>query len=132
MKNRIIGGLTVCVLLSLVFVIYPVNSKDRDWNECLEKYSFKWGKSCTNCMTSRDTYLVSYRNECSEKIDCMVCVQEKYKNWRCYTRMNLAPKDTIYGYACKGVGLSMHWVKQAGDNQIVFPTVEEVNNTYSD
>lgn len=133
MYKRIVGGmLTVGILLSLVFVIYPVNSKDRDWTECLKKYDYKWGNSCANCMTSKDTYTVSYRNECSEKIDCMVCVQEKYKNWRCYTSMNLEPQDTIYGYACKGAGISMHWVKQAGDRQIVFPTIDEVNNTYGD
>ena len=123
---------SVFMLLALVFVMDPVNSKERDWNECLEKYDSKWGKSCANCMVAKDTYLVSLRNICAEKIDCMVCVQEKYKNWRCYTHLNLEPQDTIYGYACKGAGRYLYWVKQAGDNQTTFPTVGEVNKDYAD
>ena len=123
---------SVVVLIALVLVMDSVNSKDRDWNECLEKYDSKWGNDCANCMVSKDTYLVSLRNVCSEKIDCMVCVQEKYMNWRCYTQLQLGPKDTIYGYACKGVGRYLYWVRQTGDNQITFPTIEEVNSTYPD
>ena len=133
MLKRILGGLmTVTLLVALVLIIYPVNSKDRDWNECLEKYDSKWGKECKNCMVAKDTYRVSLRNVCSETIDCMVCVQEKYLNWRCYTLLTLEPQDTIYGYACKGSGRYLYWVKQAGDSQITFPTVDEVNSTYAD
>ena len=132
MKSTLIWLSAVFILIALVLVIYPVNSKERDWNECLEKYDSKWGEKCANCMVAKDTYLVSLRNVCSETIDCMVCVQEKYKNWRCYTQLKLKPKDTIYGYACKGAGRYLYWVKQSGDNQITFPTIGEVNSTYAD
>ena len=132
LKRTITSSVSVFVLIALVFVIYPVNSKERDWNECLEKYDSKWGSKCANCMVATDTYLVVYRNVCNETIDCMVCVQEKYKNWRCYTHFDLEPQDTIYGYACKGAGRSLSWVKRAGDGQISFPTISEVNSTYSD
>ena len=130
LKSMLVGLMSVFVAVALMFGIYPVNSKERDWNECLEKYDSKWGKECANCMVAKDTYRVSLRNICSEKIDCMVCVQEKYKHWRCYTQLNLEPMDTIYGYACKGAGRYLYWVKQAGDG--AFPTVDEVNVTYAD
>jgi len=131
-KKAIFGLSGFMMMMALMFVIYPVNSKERDWNECLEKYDSKWGNKCANCMTSKDTYLVSLRNVCTEKIDCLVCVQEKYKNWRCYTNLAVKPQDTVYGYACKGAGRYLYWVKRAGDNQISFPTVDEVNSTYTD
>ena len=131
LKSTLASLMSVFVAVALLFVIYPVHSKERDWTECLEKYDSKWGKECANFMVAKDTYVVSLRNICSEKIDCMVCVQEKYKRWRCYTQLNLAPKDTIYGYACKGAGRYLYWVKQAGDGA-TFPTVNEVNSTYAD
>jgi len=105
---------------------------DRDWNECLEKYNFTWGTNCINCMSSKDTYRVCMKNVCSEKIDVMICVQEKYLNWRCYTRYGLEFKDTIFGYACKGSGRHLYWVKKAGDTQTSFPTMEEINANYSE
>ena len=132
LKSTLASLMSVFVLIALLFVIYPVNSQERDWNECLEESDSKWGKECANCMVAKGTYLVSLRNICSEKIDCMVCVQEKYKNWRCYTQLNLEAMDTIYGYACKGAGRYLYWVKQAGDGATTFPTVDEVNGTYAD
>jgi len=133
MMKRIIMGTTGLLMLgALVMIIYPVSSQERVWNDCLEKYDSKWGKACANCQVAKDTYLVSMRNICTEKIDCMVCVQEKYKNWRCYTLLNLEPQDTIYGYACKGAGRYLYWAKQAGDTQITFPTVDQVNKDYPD
>ena len=133
MTKGIIGAISsMLILFVLVFVNDPVASKERDWNECLEKYDSKWGSDCANCMESKDTYLVSLRNVCTEKIDCMVCVQEKYKNWRCYSHYDLMPRDTVYGYACKGAGRYLYWVKRAGDTETAFPTISEVNSTYTD
>jgi len=132
MKKVFFGLSAMGVLIAMMLVIDPVTSKDRDWNECLEKYDSKWDTECSNCMVSTGTYKVSLRNVCAERIDCMVCVQEKYKNWRCYTQLSLAPKDTIYGYACKGAGRYLYWVKRAGDSQTSFPSVEEVNASYAD
>jgi len=67
LKRMLVGLMSVFVAVALMFVIYPVNSKERDWNECLEESYSKWGKECANCMVAKDTYLVSLRNICSEK-----------------------------------------------------------------
>ena len=132
LKRTITIVTSACVFVALLLIIFPVSSQERDWNECLEKYDSKWGEECPNCMAAKDTYTVNLRNICSETIECMVCVQEKYKNWRCYTQLSLKPEDTIHGYACKGAGRYLYWVKQAGDNSTTFPTVAEVNANYTD
>ena len=103
-----------------------------DWNECLEKLSVNWGENCAECMDSKDTYNVYYKNICTEQIDVMVCVQEKLLNWRCQTSFGLASQDTIYAYACKGSGRYLYWVKESNGNPTFFPTLEEVNEKYAE
>jgi len=124
-------GLAILVFIGLT-AYKPSAIADRDWNECVEKYDSKWGATCKNCTFTKDTYRVSLKNICEEKIDVMCCVQEKYKNWKCYTLTELASQDTIIGYACEGTGKYLFWAKKAGDNEIGFPSIEEVNKTYTD
>lgn len=133
MVSKAILGITVIIALSSV-VIFNNNSAtaERDWNECVTKYDSKWGSHCKNCAMDGDTYKVMLRNTCTENIDVLCCVQEKYKNWKCYTHNNLAAQDTLYGYACQGNGKYLVWAKKVGDKQIKFPTVQEVNADYTD
>ena len=109
-----------------------ISAADIDWNECLEKDNSQWGTNCSDCIDSRDTYRVCVKNICLENIDVMICVQERSLNWRCYTRFELEFQDTLFGYACKGSGRYLYWVKKAGDAQISFPTLEEVNANYAE
>ena len=131
-KELVLLRLFLMLLFGLFPQIYHTAIAEVDWNECLEDLNAKWGTNCNNCMDSKDTYRVSYKNVCLEDIDVMICVQEKYLNWRCYTRFGLESQDTIFGYACKGSGRHLYWVKKAGNNQISFPTLEEVNEKYDD
>ena len=133
MKNIFFIFISIVPLITLyAFIGLDTNSGDKDWNDCLEKYDTKWGEECNQCMYNNETFRVSLRNICWVKIDVMCCVQEKYKNWRCFSQNELAPQDTMFAYACKGNGKYLYWVKKAGDKQIIFPTIEEVNSKYNE
>lgn len=113
---------------------------DKDYSECVSKVDSKWGEPCDKCETyvnnKRDfseTYTVYVKNECTESVDIKCCVQEKEKitGWRCFLRNNLAPNDTLVAYACKSEkGKYLKWVRKAGDNEIIFPTDEEVKKEF--
>ena len=124
-RTAVSSGVFICNFLFLM----PSSIGERDWNACVEKQDSKWGSDCSNSPIDKDTYLVSLKNICSEKIDVIVCVQEIYNNLRCYTQYELPPQDTVFGYACKGTGKYLYWVREAGDKQTTFPTIEEVNST---
>lgn len=119
---------------------HPVS--DRDYTECVIKVDSKWGEPCEKCEfyvgNKRDfseTYTIYLKNECDEKIDVKCCVQEKEKNtaWRCFYRPSLAPNDTMVAYSCKSLkGKYLKWVRKAGDNEIVFPTDEEVKEEFKE
>ncbi len=115
---------------------------DKDYSECVKKVDSKWGEPCDKCESyvgnKRDfseTYTVYLKNECNEKIDLKCCVQEKDKvtGWRCFTRTSMSPNDTLVAYACKSTkGKYLKWVKKAGDNEIAFPTDDEVKKEYKE
>lgn len=129
--------LIVCLAAAGIFA-FKMHRRltDKDYSECVIKVNSRWGDPCDKCEnyvgTKRDfseTYTVYLKNECNEKIDLKCCVQEKDKitGWRCFSRSNLAPNDTLVAYACKSTkGKYLKWVKRAGDNEIIFPTDEEV------
>jgi len=64
-------------------------------------------------------------------LDVKVAAQEKDRRWKTFSRINMQPKDTIVGYACNGNGKYLYWVRKAGDNIIVFPTDDEINNQFA-
>jgi hypothetical protein len=70
---------------------------------------------------------VNLKNVCSEKIDVKVAVQERSNRWRTFNMNNMAPGDTISGYACEGTGKYVFWTRQAGDKTIEFPSDEEIS-----
>lgn len=104
---------------------------NQDMNNCIEKYDSKWGSRCRDCPVYKDSYKVLLRNTCEETVDLMCCVQKQYKNWECFYRYDMDSKDTLAAYACTGTGKYLKWTRKAGDKSIVFPTIEEVNKTYS-
>ena len=105
--------------------------QDDPMANCIQKSSFQWGSNCKSCYNSSKSYRVNLKNVCSEKIDVKVVVQERTKRWRSFYLNNMAPGDTISGYACEGTGKYVFWTKAAGDNNIVFPTDEEIANDLS-
>jgi hypothetical protein len=68
---------------------------------------------------------------CAENIDVKVAVQERTMRWRTFSQNNMAPGDSISGYACTGTGKYIFWSRTAGDKTVVFPTDEEIEKEYS-
>ncbi len=136
------------IFVGVVAILFAFKIKRRlpvtdfDYGECVTKVDSKWGEPCEKCENyvgnKRDfseTYTVYLKNESTEKIDLKCCVQEKDKitAWRCFTRTNLAPKDTLVVYSCKSAkGKYLKWVRKAGDNEIIFPTDEEVKAEFKE
>lgn len=104
----------------------------QDYTDCLEKYRSDWGEDCSQCANSKDSYVVYLKNVCAESIDVMVCVQEADKSWRRFQHSGMAPKDSLRAYACEGTGKYLRWVRKAGDENVTFPTVADVNRDYPD
>ena len=113
----------------------------KDYNECVQKITTKWGEPNMKCeyyighkRDFSDTYTVFLKNVCDENIDLKCCVQEQEKHlgWRCITRMELKPNDTLVSYACKGKGKYLFWARRAGDREIELPTDEQVKAQYKE
>ncbi len=98
--------------------------------ECVKKYRSEWGRTCTACKQEGNTYTVFLRNDCQQAVDVKCAVQEVEKRWRTFTRLNLAPHDSMSAYACNSTGKFLYWVRPAGDKTISFPADEEINITY--
>ena len=123
-----LGSVLAFTLLLCVFSFSEIND---DVNSCLVKYRSEWSKPCTQCTDYSKSYRVYFRNECNELLDVKVAAQEKDRRWKTFSRINMQPKDTIVGYACNGNGKYLYWVRKAGDNIIVFPTDDEINNQFA-
>ena len=122
------------ITLLVVFLLWVVSSfaddYDRDWNACIQKYRSEWGEPCSKCTYSNDIYKVYLKNVCEVDIDMALAVREEDKSWNCFYFQNLAPGDTVSGYACRGAGKYLFWGKKAGDKNISFPTCQEINEQY--
>ena len=108
------------------------SAEDKDYIECFKKYASAWGETCPDCKTYKDSYKVKLRNECDEKIDVMVCVQEANKTWKRFQWNDVKAKDSVIAYACEGTGKYLKWVRKAGDRSTTFMTVDEVNAKYKE
>ena len=101
-----------------------------DLSECVKKYRSEWGRTCSACKQEGNTYTVFLRNECTNAVDIKCAVQEVEKRWRTFTRLNLAPRDSMSAYACNSTGKYLYWVRKAGDKTITFLSDEEINTAY--
>lgn len=104
----------------------------QSYTDCVVKYRSAWGEDCSQCVKWNDSYVVYLKNTCTESIDVMVCVQESNKEWRRFQHTGMAPGDSLRAYACEGTGKYMAWGRRAGDESVVFPSVEDVNKTYAE
>lgn len=121
------------ILLSGTALLYSFtigDDYDRNWNDCLKKYRSEWGQPCKQCTYNPDIYTVYFKNVCELNIDVLISIQEESSTWNCYYFNDLAPEDSVSGFACKGTGKFLYWVKKAGDTNITFPTCTEVNEQY--
>ncbi len=106
------------------------NQPQTDYSECVKKYRSAWGEDCSQCTSWKDSYVVYLKNTCTEPIDVMVCVQEESKQWKKFQHVSMASGDSLRAYACVGTGKYLAWARKAGDESVVFPTMEQVNSDY--
>jgi hypothetical protein len=99
--------------------------------QCLTKSSSEWGSPCGSCYSSSKSYRINLRNTCNAPIDVKLAVQEKSNRWRTFILNNMAPGDSISGYACEGTGKYVYWTRSAGDRTILFPTDEEIGKEFT-
>lgn len=118
----------VLVVTALFFA--EVGKGDDDINHCLVKYKSEWSKECSQCLDYSKSYKAYFRNECAKKIDVKVAAQEADKRWKTFVRLEMNPKDTVVAYACKGTGKYLYWVRESGDNTVVFLTDDEINEQF--
>ncbi len=94
------------------------------------KEKCKWGAKCKDCGNSPDTFTVCYVNTSARKLDILIGVQEDAKWWRTAKFLGVAPKDTVFAYACKGTGKSLVWARAAADESYQFPNQQKINEDY--
>jgi hypothetical protein len=123
--------LSVLFLFSGFNLVQDQPLQEQVLTECVKKYNAEWGRTCSACKQEMNTYTVFLRNDCNHVVDIKCAVQEAEKRWRTFTRLSVAPKDTMLAYACHGTGKYLYWVRKSNDKTVVFPTDEEINNTYS-
>lgn len=119
-------------LIMILSMAFTVNSPEKDYTECIKKIGSEWGEQCVDCKVYKDSYRVKLKNECSDSVDVMICVQESNKTWKRFMFHAMAPNDSMVAYACEGTGKYLKWAKKAGDKSVVFPTIDEVNKQYKD
>lgn len=122
----------ILAFISFSFIYINDSNNDKSWNECIEKYNSTWAQPCQDCTYNNDIFHVYFRNICEENLDVMIAVQESNKTWRCLYTENLAPKDTIVAFACKGTGKYLYWVRKAYDRELELPTCDEINKDYKE
>ncbi|MFT6211143.1 MAG: hypothetical protein ACJATE_001774 [Bacteroidia bacterium] len=118
------------VLFLTVQISTLAQSNEMNYTDCVEKYRSAWGEDCSQCATYNDSYVVYLKNTCEQEIDVMVCVQEDTDDWKRFQHTSMAVGDSLRAYACVGTGKYLAWARRAGDESVVFPSIEQVNADY--
>ncbi len=128
----------IFILIAAVIVNGDEGSPDKSdkaqksYSDCVEKYRSSWGEDCAQCATWNDSYIVYLKNTCTESIDVMICVQENDKKWKRFQHTSMASGDSLRAYACFGTGKYLAWGRRAGDESVVFPSIDQVNREYTE
>jgi len=118
------------ILVLTVQISTFAQSNEVSYTDCVEKYRSAWGEDCSQCATYNDSYVVYLKNTCEQEIDVMVCVQEDTDDWKRFQHTSMAVGDSLRAYACVGTGKYLAWARRAGDESVVFPSIEQVNKEY--
>jgi hypothetical protein len=114
--------------LTLVAIVsFSARLQEDDLTKCFVKVKHEWSKPCAQCADYKKSYRVYFRNNCAEKLDVKCAAQEIDLRWRTFSRLSVAPGDTVTAYACKGTGKYLYWVRPAGDESQPFLSDEEIN-----
>jgi hypothetical protein len=122
----------LAVVLVVSMVVTAFRQDEYDLNKCLFKYKSEWSRPCLQCKDYSKSYRAYFRNVCEEVLEVKLAAQEKDRRWKTYTFRDVQPGDTLVAYACKGTGKYLYWVKRPEDLQYVFPTDEEINESFTD
>jgi len=126
-------------LLSFSLVIGLSNSiSAQDYDHCVEKIGSNWGEVCEKCeyykegfkRSFEETYQVTFQNVCGETVELKVAMQEKDLTWRIFPIKVLDPEQTFTGFACKGSGKYMFWVRGLDDREIILPSDRDIITEY--
>lgn len=131
MKKLVVVPLLVVVSLLFFNAKNTFDPAQTDMGDCLAKFKSAWGESTSRC-SGADTYKVWLKNTCTSSIDVLVCVQEADKTWRPFSHNGMAPNDSMVAYACEGTGKYLYWARNAGDDTVIFPTVDQINKKYNE
>ncbi|MFT4594204.1 MAG: hypothetical protein ACI9UR_000769 [Bacteroidia bacterium] len=128
-------NITTFIFLASSLFFWNIESTEpqKSYTDCVVKTSSAWGEDCSQCANWNDSYVVYLENTCDESIDVMVCVQEDdTKEWKRFQHTSMAPGDSLRAYACVGTGKYLAWGRRAGDESVVFPSLNQVNIDYKD
>jgi len=119
------------ILLLVSLLVSNYKSIAQTNNEgCILKVNSEWSIPVGNCINSNNTYKAYFVNQCGKPVDIKLAIQEKSNRWRVFNHLNIAPGDTVSGYACDGTGKFVNWSRPSGNKSIVFPTDDEINRDY--
>ena len=101
-----------------------------DLNDCeLEVVKKEFQDHYYRCSEhSYDPFVVIVKSVCNRKVDARLYVKEKSKRWEVFKKNNLAPGDTMLGFACDGTGKFKWEIRLPGDNS--FTPENELNADY--
>lgn len=110
----------------------------QDYSHCVEKIGSKWGEVCEKCeyykegfrRSFEETYQATFQNVCGETVELKVAMQEKDLTWRIFPIKVLDPEQTFTGFACKGSGKYLYWVRGLDDREIILPSDRDIITEY--
>ena len=119
------------IILMVSLLVSNCKSIAQTNNEgCIVKVNSEWAIPVGNCINSNNTYKAYFVNQCEKSVDIKLAIQEKSNRWRVFNHLNIAPGDTVSGYACDGTGKFVTWSRPSGNKSILFPTDDEINRDY--
>ena len=126
--KRIIKSLTILIVSILISNYESMAQTSKEG--CIVKVNSEWAAPVGSCISSNNTYKAYFVNQCGKSVDIKLAIQEKSNRWRVFNHLNIAPGDTVSGYACDGTGKFVTWSRPTGNKSIVFPTDDEINRDY--
>ncbi len=126
--KRTIKSLTILIVSTLISNYESMAQTSKEG--CIVKVYSEWAVPVGSCIGSNNTYKAYFVNQCGKSVDIKLAIQEKSNRWRVFNHLNIAPGDTVSGYACDGTGKFVTWSRPTGNKSIVFPTDDEINRDY--
>ncbi len=105
-------------------------SAGEDYSACLVKSGTQFGTPCGQCPSDDNTVRIFLVNQCKDKLEVKLAMQEQDKKIRIFNRLALAPGDSMSGYTCDGPARFYYWARKSGDKSTTLPTDQEINDAY--